>query len=183
MERVSLIFLRRYTLPYLIGLVFFLSPAMVFAARFQQGKFYFGGDLGAAWVELHKGDVKDSGNWLYGALRFEYALPHQLLLGVEGSGWTDQINANSPISEDVLTFMMTARTYPLQDSGAFVKAGWGYATHRYWKSSVLNDASGTGYLVGLGYDGYMGSLSILYSSGDLDQESYKTVTLSLGFTF
>ena len=102
---------------------------------------------------------------------------------MESAGWTNQIDPHKPFSEDVLTFMMTARIYPLQDSSAFVKAGWGYAKHRYWESSASNDASGTGYLVGLGYDVYIGSLSMLYSSGDLDQETYKAFTISLGYTF
>ena len=179
MERIYFIFLRRCILPYLLGFSLILSPAIVLADESRQGKFYFGGDLGSARMELHRDDIKDSGTWLYGALRAEYALPHQLLLGVEGAGWTDQINSKSPISGDVLTFMMTARIYPLQDSSAFVKAGWGYAKHRYWESPAPNDASGTGYIVGLG----IGSLSMLYSSGDLDQETYKAFTISLGFTF
>ena len=49
--------------------------------------------------------------------------------------------------------------------------------------SASNDASGTGYLVGLGYDVYIASMSMSYSSGDLDQETYKAFTFSLGFTF
>ncbi|WP_455222863.1 hypothetical protein [Kaarinaea lacus] len=100
---------------------------------------------------------------------------------MEGAGWTDQ--NNSSIFEDVTTFMMTARVYPLQESGVFVKAGWGYAIHRYWESSAPGDASGVGYLVGLGYDVFITSLSISYSYFDLDQESYKALTLSLGLTF
>jgi len=177
------IFFRRCFLLYLVGFAVFLSPAMVFADGARQGKFYFGGDLGSARMELHRGSIKNSGTWLYGALRAEYALHNQLLLGVEGAGWTDQIDIYSSISEDVLTFMMTAKIYPLQDSRAFARASWGYAKHRYWDSSTLNDASGTGYLVGLGYDIYIASLSILFSSGDLGRETYNATTFALGFTF
>ena len=80
--------------------------------------------------------------------------------------------------------MMTAKVYPLQDTNTFIKAGWGYAIHRYWESSVSNDTSGTAYLVGLGYDIYKNiPLSFLYSSGDLDTETYKAFTISMGFTF
>ncbi len=167
-------------------LVFFiiLLPAIVFADESRQRGFYFGGDLGTANMELQRGDTKYSGTWLYGALRAEYALLPQLLLGLEGAGWTDQITSSSSISEDVTTFMMTARVYPLQNYNAFIKAGWGYAIHRYWESSASSDASGSGYLVGLGYDIHRDvPLSILYNSGDLDQETYKALTISLGFTF
>ena len=83
----------------------------------------------------------------------------------------------------MLTLMVTARTYPLQDYGVFVKAGWGYAKHRYWETSASKDASGAAYLIGLGYDIYISSFFLSYSSGDLDQESYKAVTVTFGFTF
>ena len=168
----------------LLVLLIILSPAIVSADESPQRGFYFGGDLGTANMEIQRGDTKYSGTWLYGALRAEYALFPQMLLGIEGAGWTDQITSSSSISEDVTTFMMTARVYPLQNSNAFLKAGWGYAVHRYWESSVSSDASGSGYLIGLGYDIYRNvPLSISYSSGDLDQETYKALTISLGFTF
>jgi len=156
---------------------------MMFADELRHGRFFFGGDLGAAQMDLQRGDIKYNSTWLYGALRAEYALSDQLLLGAEGSGWTDQKDVDSSISEDVLAFMMTARVYPLLESGAFVKAGWGYVKHRYWESSASSDSSGTGYLVGLGYDLYLGSLLMSYSRGDLDQETYKALTFSVGFTF
>jgi len=111
---------------------------MMFADELRHGRFFFGGDLGAAQMDLQRGDVKYNSTWLYGALRAEYALSDQLLLGMEGAGWTDQKDVDSSISEDVLAFMMTARVYPLLESGAFVKAGWGYVKHRYWESSVLS---------------------------------------------
>jgi hypothetical protein len=161
----------------------FLSPTKVFADEFRQGRFFFGGDLGAAQTDLQRGDIEYDGTWLYGALRAEYALSEQLLLGVEGAGWTDQKNMNSSISEDVLTFMITARVYPLLESGVFVKTGWGYVKHRYWESSASSDASGTGYLVGLGYELDLGPLIMSYSRGDLDQETYEALTFSVGFTF
>ncbi len=146
------------------------------------GDFYFGGDLGLAKVELHRDNTQDNGTWLYGALRAEYALRDQLLLGVEGSGWTNQDSISSPISEDVMAFMITAKIYPLQ-SGIFVKAGSGYVKHRYWESPSPEDTSGTGYIVGLGMDYEIFTLSMLYSNGDLNQETYKAYTISLGFTF
>jgi len=82
--------------------------------------FYFVGDLGGANMDLQRGDTRYSGTWLYDALRAEYALFPQLLLGVEGLGWTDQVTASSSISEDVTAIMMTARADPLQNSDAFV---------------------------------------------------------------
>jgi hypothetical protein len=173
-----------HALSSLLAFPIILSPAIVFADETKQRRFYFGGDLGTANMELQRGDTEYSGAWLYGALRAEYALRPQLLLGVEGVGWTDQLTSSSSISEDVTTFMMTARVYPLQYNNTFIKAGWGYAIHRYWESSVSSDASGTAYLVGLGYDIYNNvPLSVLYSSGDLDQETYKAFTVSMGFTF
>lgn len=160
-----------------------LLPSVVFADDIQQRRFYFGGDLGIAYMDLQRGDTNYSDTWLYGALRAEYALFPHLLLGVEGSGWTDQVISSSSISEDVVAFMLTARAYPFQRSDIFIKAGWGYAKHRYWESSESRDASGNGYLIGLGYDIDIASLSISYSSGDLEQETYKALTFSLGFTF
>ena len=134
-------------------------------------------------MDLQRGDTNYSDTWLYGALRVEYALHSLLRLGVEEAGWTDQIISSSSISEDVITFMMTAKTYPFQNPNTFVKAGWGYAKHRYWESAESSDASGTAYLIGLGYDVYGAPLSISYSSGNLDRETYKALTFSLGFTF
>jgi len=183
MRRSFIIAFKVCVLPCLLGFSIFLSPTIVFADESRQREFYFGGDLGVANMDLQRGNTKYSGTWLYGALRAEYALFPQLLLGVEGAGWTDQITSSSSISEDVMTFMMTARVYPSQNYDAFVKAGWGYAKHRYWDSSASSDASGAGYLVGLGYDFYIASMSISYNSGDLDKEAYKALTFSLGFTF
>jgi hypothetical protein len=161
----------------------FLPHAMVFADELRKGRFFFGGDLGAAQMDLQRGNIKYDGTWLYGALRAEYALSNQLLLGVEGAGWTDQENMSSSISEDVLAFMMTTRVYPLPESGVYVKGGWGYVRHRYWETPAPDDASGTGYLVGLGYDLGLGSLVMSYSHGDLDQETYKALSFSVAFTF
>lgn len=136
-----------------------------------------------AQMYLERGDIKYDDTWFYGALRTEYGLSEQTLLGLEGAGWTDQEDVDSPISEDVLAFMITTRVYPMPLSGTFVKAGWGYVKHRYWESSASSDATGTGYLIGLGYEIGSGSLLISYSSGDLDQETYKAITISAGFTF
>ena len=183
MKKGLIVSLRLCFLPYIVWFLFTLSPALVFADESRQGRYYFGADLGVAQMDLKRGDNNESDIWLYGALRVEYALLHQLLVGAEGAGWTDQSNVNSPISEDVLTFMMTARIYPWQESGAYAKAGWGYANHRYWESDTSSDASGTVFLIGLGYDINIETLSVSYSSNDLDQETYKALTFSLGFTF
>ncbi len=155
----------------------------MFSEEPQQRRFYFGGDLGVAYMDIERGAASYTDTWLFGALRVEYALQPRLLLGVEGAGWTDQVTASSSISEDVVSIMITARAYPMQNSDAFVKAGWGQARHRYWESSVRGDASGPAYLVALGYAFHRASYSISYSSGDLDQETYKAVTVSAGFTF
>jgi len=156
---------------------------MVFADELRHSRFFFGRDLGVAQMDLERGDIEYDGAWLYGALRAEYGLSDQTLLGLEGAGWTDQEDVNSPISEDVLAFMITTRVYPMPVSGTFVKAGWGYVKHRYWESSASSDATGTGYLIGLGYEIVSGSLIISYSSGDLDQEIYSAITISAGFTY
>ena len=84
-------------------------------------------------MDITRGDTNYSDTWLFGALRAEYALHPRLLLGAEGAGWTDQVTASSSISEDVFSVMVTARAYPMQNSDAFVKAGWGQARHRYWE--------------------------------------------------
>ncbi len=169
--------------PFLLGFLILLSSTTVFADESRQRRFYFGADLGMAYMDLKRSDTNYSDTWLYGALRVEYALSSQLRLGVEGAGWTDQITSRSSISEDVTTLMMTARTYPFQNPNIFVRAGWGYAKHRYWESSESSDASGTAYLIGLGYDVYGAPLSISYSSGNLERETYNALTLSLGYTF
>ena len=183
MNRVTSIFLPNALSSFFVSL-FLLSSTVVFADESRQRDFYFGGDLGTANMELQRSNTKYSGTWLYGALRAEYALSPKLHLGIEGAGWTDQVTSSSSITEDVTTFMMTAKAYPLQSYNAFIKAGWGYARHRYWESSESSDASGAGYLVGLGYDIYTGvPISISYSSGDLDQETYQAFTISFGFTF
>jgi hypothetical protein len=161
----------------------FTAPVVVKADESRQGRFFFGGDLGYSWVGIQRKDTHYSESWLYGALRAEYALQQQLLLGVEGSGWTDQDKVDSPIAEDVLAFMMTSRTYPVQDSFIFLKAAWGYAKHRYWESSSKGDTSGTAYLVGVGYDIGISSFILSYSRSDLEQGSYKAITVSAGFAF
>lgn len=173
------LFFKRCFLPCFFGLSLLLPTALVFADDSLEETLYFGGDLGVAQIELHRGDVKKSDTWLYGALRAEYALYQELLVGVEGAGWTDQSKVNSAIYEDVFTLIMTARIYPSQGSSAFVKFGWGPAKHRYWESSTENDTSGKNYIVGFG----IGPVSMLYSRGDLEQDTYKALTISGGFTF
>jgi hypothetical protein len=175
--------LKRYVLPCLLSLSMIQVTDMAAADDSRQGRFYFGGDLGAARMNLQSDGLEYSDMWLFGALRAEYALQQQLLLGLEGAGWTDQAEVDSSISEDLLTLMLTARVYPVQSAFVFLKAGWGYAKHRYWESSTQGDTSGTGYLVGIGYDYYVTSLSLSYSGGDLEQESYRAITFSVGFTF
>ena len=174
---------RLSTLACLFGISMILSSSIVLSDESRQRRFYFGGDLGTAYMEIERGATKYSDTWLFGALRAEYALHPRLLLGVEGMGWTDQVTSRSSISEDVPSLMVTARAYPVQKYEAFVKAGWGHAWHRYWESSENTDTSGPAYLVALGYCVNRASFSISYSSGDLDQETYKAVTVSAGFTF
>ena len=179
-----MIITRLSTLACLLGVSIILSSTIVLSDESRQRRFFFGGDLGVAYMDITRGDKNYSDTWLYGALRAEYALCPRLLLGTEGAGWTDQVTASSSIAEDVIAVMVTARAYPMQNSDAFVKAGWGQARHRYRESSVHSDASGPAYLVALGYDIHpRASFSISYSSGDLDQETYKAVTVSAGFTF
>jgi hypothetical protein len=177
----------RWLIECLLPVILFMSPVAVTADESRQDRFFIGGDLGWAMVDIQRGDNKYSETWLYGALRAEYALRHDFLLGIEGSGWTDQDKANDPIAEDVLAFMVTARMYPLQAYGVFVKTGWGYAKHRYWDASTEGDTSGTGYLLAVGYDIYTGplssSLSLSYSSGDLDKGNYRALTFSVGFSY
>lgn len=174
---------RLFTLTCLLGALMILSSATVLSDEPEQRRFYFGGDLGVAYIDIERGDTNYDDTWLFGALRAEYALNPRLRLGAEGMGWTDQVTASSSISEDVFALMLTARAYPMQNYRAFVKAGWGYARHRYWESSVHSDASGNAYLLALGIDVNRASYSISYSSGDLDQETYQAVTVSAGFTF
>ena len=183
MGRGIMIIPRLSTLACLLGVSMTLSPMLVLSDEPQQRRFYFGGDLGVAYMDIERGDTNYSDTWLFGALRAEYALHPRLLLGAEGAGWTDQVTASSSISEDVISLMVTARAYPMQNSDVFVKAGWGHARHRYWESSTQSDASGPAYLVALGYGVHRASFSISYSSGNLDQETYKAVTVSAGFTF
>ena len=160
-----------------------LSPTIALSDEPPQRRFYFGGDLGLAYMDFQRGDTSYNDTWLFGALRAEYALNPRLLLGAEGAGWTNQVTVSSSISEDVLSLMLTARAYPMQKSDVFVKAGFGQAWHRYWESSVNSDTSGPAYLIGLGYGVHRASFSVSYSSGDLDQETYQAVTVSAGFTF
>ena len=176
-------FSRLSTLACLSGIAMILSPSIVLSEESRQRMFHFGGDLGAAYMDFERGDTRYSDTWLFGALRAEYAINPRLLLGAEGAGWTNQATASSSISEDVISLMVIARVYPLQNADVFVKAGWGQARHRYWESSANSDASGPAYLVALGYDVHRATYSISYSSGDLDQETYKAVTVSAGFTF
>lgn len=174
---------RPATLACLLWIILILLPIIVLSDESRQRRFYFGGDLGVAYMDIESGATNYSETWLFGALRAEYALHPRLLLGAEGMGWTDQVTLRSSISEDVTSFMVTARVYPVQNSEAFVKAGWGHAWHRYWESSENSDTSGAAYLLALGYGVNKASFSISYSSGDLDQERYKAVTVSAGFTF
>jgi|GEM_PF-3023574 len=166
-----------------LGVSMVLAPAFVLSDEPQQRRFYFGGDLGAAYMDIERGGTSYSDTWLFGALRAEYAFYPRLLAGIEGMGWTDQVTASSSISEDVLSLMVTVRAYPMQNSDVFIRAGLGPARHRYWESSTTSDASGSAYLLALGYDVNRASFSVSYSSGDLDQETYKAVTVSAGFTF
>jgi hypothetical protein len=84
-----------YVLSCLLGLSMIQVTDMAAADDSRQGRFCFGGDLGAARMSLQRDGSEYSGMWLYGALRAEYALQQQLLPGLEGAGWTDQADVDS----------------------------------------------------------------------------------------
>lgn len=161
----------------------FLPNSVVLADSFRQGKVFIGADLGAAQISRQSGDSQRDDGWLYGSLWTEYGLTDQVFLGVEGMGWTDQETSNDPIAEDVMAFMVTAKVYPLLMPGFYVKAGWGYAKHRYWDGTSGNDTSGNADLVGLGFLLDTSFLQVSYSRGDLGQGNYKALTLSVSFPF
>lgn len=167
----------------------------------QRGDWWLGIDtgVGAINLELPEGTLDE--NKFYLGFRAEYFTGPKLSLGIEANGWllqTGEVEYNTdppPLNferqiegEGLAPVLLTARYYPQQDAGWYLKAGAGYVSH--WKTTqgVTDRQSGTGFMLGTGYDYVInenwditGLLS--YSSGSAGDEDYDAVTLSVGFNY
>jgi hypothetical protein len=167
----------------------------------QRGDWWLGIDtgVGAIKLELPEGSLEE--NKFYLGFRAEYFTGPKLSLGIDASGWLLQsgeveYNTNPPPlnyerqleGEGLAPVLLMARYYPQENAGWYLKAGAGYVSH--WKTTqgVTDRKSGTGIMLGTGYDYVInknwditGLLS--YSSGSAGDEDYDAVTLSVGFNY
>ncbi len=72
-----------------------------------------------------------------------------MLLGGEVNAWTKSQNN---VTEDLGNVSFAAYFYPQPKSGFFVKGGVGFATTRLHGGGTPAEATGFGFLAGLGYD-------------------------------
>jgi len=167
----------------------------------KRGDWWLGIDTGAGAINLEYPEGSLDENKFYLGFRAEYFPGPKLSLGIDASGWLLQsgeveYNTNPPPlnferqleGEGLAPVLFTARYYPQENAGWYLKAGAGYVSH--WKTTqgVTERQSGAGIMLGAGYD-YMvnenwditGLLS--YSSGSTGDEDYDAITLSVGFNY
>lgn len=83
-----------------------------------------------------------------GFLKMGGTLSDKVLLGGEVNAWTKSTNG---VTADLGNVSFAAYLYPQPKSGFFVKGGVGFATTRLHNSGTA-EASGFGFVAGLGYD-------------------------------
>jgi hypothetical protein len=167
----------------------------------KHGDWLLGMDAGAGAIHFEMPEGKISENKFYLGLRGEYVLSPGFLLGIEASGWLIQpgeieYNNNLPPNnyesqiegEGLAPILLTVRYYSWDDSGIYLKAGAGYVSHWQTQQGVTERESGSGVMLGGGYDYYINqnwdlTAFISYSTGSAGDEDYDAVTLALGFTY
>ena len=186
------------------GLLAFVFATATFAgepAAEKAGGWWGGIDFGVASVSREYSVTADTRDTTFTlAFRGGYSWHPRLLVGVELGGWlleaTDYYDW-PPQGEGIQTSYGMAQLYPVSGSPVFLKAGWGHV--RYWNERPgEGNASGTGTVVGAGYDFAMGSNfyvsplieyawgkydNALSPPGVLQDQRYQAVTLKIGFTF
>jgi len=139
------------------------------------------------------------------ALRGGIALDRRLLVGIELGGWTIQSsNVWDPAQgEAISTRFLIAQVYPLTHSPFFIRGGGGRVV--YWNNRPGEDgASGSGWIVGIGYDlpvkmpgseetSFHVTPSLDYSAGGfkgatsppgvVQDERYRALSARIGVTF
>lgn len=150
-------------------------------------------------LELPQGNISE--NKFYLGVRGEYVFSPKFLLDIEASGWLIQpgeieYNTNSPPmnfesqieGEGLAPILLTARYYPWDGSSWYLKAGAGYVSHWQSQMGVTERESGTGVMLGGGYDFYINeswdmTAFISYSTGTAGDEDYDAITLAPGFNY
>ena len=167
----------------------------------KHGDWWLGLDAGAGAIHLDMPEGEVSENKFYLGVRAEYVLSPEFLLGIEASGWLIQpgeieYNTNPPPNnfesqiegEGLAPVLLTARYYPWDDSSWYLKAGAGYVSHWQTHQGVTERKSGSGVMLGGGYDYYINqnwdvTAFISYSTGSAGDEDYDAITLALGFNY
>jgi outer membrane protein W len=167
----------------------------------KHGDWWLGLDAGAGAIHLELPEGKVSENKFYLGVRAEYVLSPEFVLGIEASGWLIQpgeieYNTNPPPfnyesqieGEGLAPVLLTARYFPWDDSGWYLKAGAGYVSHWRTDQGVTGRENGSGLMLGGGYDYVINqnwdlTTFISYSAGSAGDEDYDAITLALGFTY
>ena len=167
----------------------------------KHGDWWFGVDAGAGAINLELPEGKVSENKFYLGFRAEYILSPEFLLGIDASGWLIQAgeieyNTNPPPNnfesqiegEGLAPILLTVRYYPWDDSSWYLKAGAGYVSHWESHQGVTERQSGSGVMLGVGYDYFINenwdvTTFINYSTGSAGVEDYDAITLALGFNY
>ena len=191
------------------GLIGLCLPLSVLAFESQppvlrkHGDWWFGMDAGFGRLdrELAPIDATISDTEFFLGARVEYVINPNILLGVEANGWLIQpgvieySGGTPPLKfeeqiegEGIAPVLITARYYPKDTASWYLKAGAGYVSH--WKShlGVTDRDSGTGFMLGSGYDYDINeswdiTAMISYSAGSTGDEDYDAVTLTIGFNY
>ncbi len=184
-----------------------LAPGPAFAADDttldpqEHGDWWIGmdGGVGAIHIEFPEGRISE--NKFYLGVRAEYVLNAHWVAGIEASGWLIQpgeveYNANPPPvnfeqqieGEGLAPVLLTARFYPWPNDNWYVKAGAGYVSHWTTQQGVTDRKSGTGGMLGAGYDFRINDAwditsFISYSAGSTGDEDYDGITLAIGASY
>jgi len=156
----------------------------------EKERFQMGLELGAGRVERSTPGFKLSETDFFMGFKGAYRVNRYFLMGLELSGWLQQSSDlyDPSVGEGISQIFLFAQLYPGVDSGFFIKAGGGYVSHWDNGPESTGSKSGTGLVIGAGYDFRMDSSWVItplatYSSGNIDNEKYNATTLSVGFSY
>lgn len=158
-------------------------------------------DVGAGNIDIEFPEGRIDENKFYLAARAEYVLNAQWVAGIEASGWLIQpgeveystgplpANFESQLEgEGLAPILLTLRFYPWGDDGWYARAGAGYVSHWVTQAGATDRESGTGAMLGAGYDFVINDnwdimTFVSYSSGSTGDEQYDAITLAIGLTY
>ena len=153
----------------------------------DQAGVWVGVDIGGGNVKTSIEGDNENESAHYLSFKALYRLDPHYLVGFELSGWTLESGNlwNPSKGEGISQAFVVTQFYPKVDSGLFLKAGGGYASHWNNRSGETRRRSGLGITFGGGYDypvqdDWVLTPFMAFSIAETDNEDHEAWALGIG---